>query len=89
MASTKQYKVKVGKTQLAAAGLAAFLGLLVLIVTVTFGIYALLGGIAMILFGILHAEVALGIPAFGYWACFWMTLALGFVASFFRSNSTK
>lgn len=82
--ATQQYKFKIGPTAVAVAGVSG----LAIVLVVLFGFVALLSFITMILLGILHAEVALGIPAFGYWASFWITLSLSYVASFFRSNST-
>jgi hypothetical protein len=77
------FNLNVGPAAVAATGIAGFALLIVLL----FGFLALGGFITMILLGVLHAEVALGIPAFGYWASFWLTLGWAWAASFFRSYS--
>ncbi len=81
-APKKKASVKIGPFALAATGAVGVLALIGLL----FGVLALGGFITMILLGILHAEVALGIPAFGYWASFWLTIGWAYAASFFRSN---
>lgn len=82
MAGTKK-TVKLGPVSAAATGVVALFALLFLGLVVFFGVVAVVSVLTMLLFGVLHAEVALGIPAFGYWASFWITTAVLFVASFF------
>lgn len=81
----KQYKLKAGSVALAGAGVAGLAAILLAL----FGLLGLLSFITMILLGVLHAEVALGIPAFGFWASFWLTIGWSYAASFFRSNNSK
>ncbi len=81
---TRKTSVKLGPFALAATGVAGIAALVALL----FGFLALGGFITMILLGILHAEVALGIPAFGYWASFWLTIGWAYAASFFRNSSS-
>lgn len=81
---TRKTSFKVGPFAAAATGVAGIAALVALL----FGFLALGGFITMILLGILHAEVALGIPAFGYWASFWLTIGWAYAASFFRSSSS-
>lgn len=82
---TKEANVKLGPLGLAATGTAAVAAVAVALLFIPF----VLAFVTMILFGILHAEVALGIPAFGYWASFWITLAWAYAASFFRSGNSN
>lgn len=82
----KQKQIKFGPIAVAATSVVGLIILFFAAALMFGGVIALLSWPAMLLFGILHAEVALGIPAFGYWACFWMTMALAFVSSFFRRS---
>lgn len=86
MVNTKNHssKLRIGPFAMAATGAAGIAALIVLL----FGFLALGGFITMILLGVLHAEVALGIPAFGYWASFWLTIFWAWMASFFRSHES-
>lgn len=79
----KQCKVKLGPVQFAVAGVAGFL-LAILVVSLFLGGLSV---ITMLLFGVLNAVVAGAIPAFGFWASFWLTMAWAYAASFFRANS--
>lgn len=78
----KQCKIKLGPVQFAVAGAAGF-------VLAILAIFLFLGGlsfITMMLFGVLNAVVAGAIPAFGFWASFWITLSWAYAASFFRRS---
>lgn len=81
-------KLKLGPFSFAAVGAVAVVGGLIGILLALFGFALLLSFVTMILLGVLHAEVAVGIPAFGYWASFWITVALGYFGSFFRGSSS-
>lgn len=80
-----KYNMKLGPFAFVAAGVTG----VALAILALFGVLALGGFITMILLGILHAEVALGIPAMGYWASFWLTIGWAYAASFFRNSSSS
>lgn len=45
--------------------------------------------LVMLTIGALHHEVDERIPAFGYIACLWISVALNIIASFFKARSIK